>query len=104
VGLLSWGALSDGRTGLSFTIAAGPCPRSQTMFYCLRFETSLFVASYDSQGYGGGIDPASRWDTVILGTDHTENTASVIETCLPNDRLATIVARLAQKTVSPLFA
>jgi hypothetical protein len=23
------------------------------MFYCLRFETSLFVASYDSQGYGG---------------------------------------------------
>jgi hypothetical protein len=26
-----------------------------TIFYCLRFETSLFVASYDSQGYGGGI-------------------------------------------------
>jgi hypothetical protein len=23
-----------------------------TIFYCLRFETSLFVASYDSQGYG----------------------------------------------------
>jgi hypothetical protein len=28
-----------------------------TIFYCLRFETSLFVASYDSQGYGGGIGP-----------------------------------------------
>jgi hypothetical protein len=28
-----------------------------TIFYCLRFETSLFVASYDSQGYGGGIRP-----------------------------------------------
>jgi hypothetical protein len=27
-----------------------------TIFYCLRFETSLF-ASYDSQGYGGGIRP-----------------------------------------------
>jgi hypothetical protein len=27
------------------------------IFYCLRFETSLFVASYDSQGYGGGIRP-----------------------------------------------
>jgi hypothetical protein len=27
------------------------------LFYCLRFETSLFVASYDSQGYGGGIRP-----------------------------------------------
>jgi hypothetical protein len=24
-----------------------------TIFYCFRFETSLFVASYDSQGYGG---------------------------------------------------
>jgi hypothetical protein len=28
-----------------------------TVFYCLRFETSLFVASYDSQGHGGGIRP-----------------------------------------------
>jgi hypothetical protein len=27
------------------------------IFYCLRFETSLFVASYDSQGHGGGIRP-----------------------------------------------
>jgi hypothetical protein len=26
-----------------------------TIFYCLRFETSLFVASYDSQCHGGGI-------------------------------------------------
>jgi hypothetical protein len=25
--------------------------------YILRFETSLFVASYNSQGYGGGIRP-----------------------------------------------
>jgi hypothetical protein len=30
---------------------------SRTIFYCLRFETCLFVASYDSQGYGGGIRP-----------------------------------------------
>jgi hypothetical protein len=28
-----------------------------TIFYCLRFETSFFVASYDSQGHGGGIPP-----------------------------------------------
>jgi hypothetical protein len=28
-----------------------------TVFYCLRLETSLFVASYDSQGHGGGIRP-----------------------------------------------
>jgi hypothetical protein len=34
-GLLMWGALSDERTGLSFTIAAG----LMTIFYCLRVET-----------------------------------------------------------------
>jgi hypothetical protein len=27
----------------------------ETIFYCLRIEISLSVASYDSQGYGGGI-------------------------------------------------
>jgi hypothetical protein len=26
-----------------------------TIFYCLRFETSLFFASYGSKGHGGGI-------------------------------------------------
>jgi hypothetical protein len=36
----------------------GPSPLGlATIFYCLRFETSLFVASYDSQGHGGGIRP-----------------------------------------------
>jgi hypothetical protein len=77
-GLLMWGALSDDRTGLSFTIAAGPSQRSHsgprpvglaTIFYCLRFETSLFVASYDSQGYGGGIDPASTREFVASSSD-----------------------------------
>jgi hypothetical protein len=35
---------------------SGPSPLGlATVFYCLRFETSLFVASYDSQGHGGGI-------------------------------------------------
>jgi hypothetical protein len=63
--LLMWGALSDEKTGLSFTIASGPRHRSHflgssplgllTIFHFLRYETSLFVASYDSQGYGGGI-------------------------------------------------
>jgi hypothetical protein len=66
-GLLMWGALSDERTGLLFTIAAGPRQRSHfrvrvllglaIKFYSLRFETSLFVASYDLQRYGGGIRP-----------------------------------------------
>jgi hypothetical protein len=40
-----------------------------TIFYCLRFETSLFVASYDSQGYGGGIRTRLR----MGGPDLTEH-------------------------------
>jgi hypothetical protein len=37
---------------------SGPSPLGlETIFYCLTFETSLFVASYDSQGHGGGIRP-----------------------------------------------
>jgi hypothetical protein len=51
----------DERTGLSFVYAAGPRQRSPlglvTIFHCLRCETFLLVASYDSQGYGGGIRP-----------------------------------------------
>jgi hypothetical protein len=40
-----------------------------TIFYCLRFETSLFVASYDSQGHGGGIRPrlhTGHWLTLFM--------------------------------------
>jgi hypothetical protein len=76
--LIPWGALSDERTGLSFGCTAGPCQRSlsrvlvpwdlATVFYCLRFETSLFVASYDSQGHGGGIRPRlhTGFSTIVL--------------------------------------
>jgi hypothetical protein len=59
--------LPDERMDLSFTISTGPRQRihsrvrvpwdSQPYFYCLRFETSLFVASYDWQDYGGAIRP-----------------------------------------------
>jgi hypothetical protein len=35
---------------------SGPSPLGlATIFYSLRFETSVFVASYDSQSHGGGI-------------------------------------------------
>jgi hypothetical protein len=37
---------------------SGPSPIGLVaLFYRLRFETSLFIASYDSQGHGGGIRP-----------------------------------------------
>jgi hypothetical protein len=59
-GLLMWAAFSGERTGMSLTFAAGLASavllgELATVFYCLRFETSNFVASYDSQGHGGGI-------------------------------------------------
>jgi hypothetical protein len=63
-GLLTWDALSDERTVLSFTISAGPRQSSdlRVRVPCDHILLShiwdfLFVASYDSQGYGGGIPP-----------------------------------------------
>jgi hypothetical protein len=62
-----WGALSDERTGMSFVYSAGPCQRSlfrvqvpwesRPYFTVSDLKTSLFVASYDPQGHGGGIRP-----------------------------------------------
>jgi hypothetical protein len=53
-----WGALSDERTGvcrlqlllaLASAVIFGPIPvRLVTLFYCLRFETSLFVAHIEN--------------------------------------------------------
>jgi hypothetical protein len=46
------------RWPLPAQLFSGPSPlRLATEFYCLRFEISLFVASYDSQGHDGGIRP-----------------------------------------------
>jgi hypothetical protein len=65
--LFFWDAIFDERAGLSFVYAAGPrqCSLSRVRvpwisrpyFYCLSFDISNFVASYDSQGHGGGIRP-----------------------------------------------
>jgi hypothetical protein len=38
-----------------------------TIFYCLNYETSLFVASYDSQGHGEGITSLSWIKAPIWG-------------------------------------
>jgi hypothetical protein len=46
---------------------SGPSPLGLvTIFYCLRFETSLFVTSYDSQGHDGGIWPRLQTGTLWL--------------------------------------
>jgi hypothetical protein len=102
LGLLMWGALSNKRMGLSFTIAAGPCqrsraqvrvprdswpyftisdsrlpklegqipifisPRNRVAHLYPRALGSLFIASYDSQGYGGGIRTRLHMDVPWL--------------------------------------
>jgi hypothetical protein len=66
-GLLMWGALSLSLTRVRVCRLHCSWTRQRSHFrvpspvglmaiiYCFRFEISLFVASYDSQGYGGGI-------------------------------------------------
>jgi hypothetical protein len=41
-----------------------------TILNCLRFATSLFVASYDSQGYGGGNRPRLHTGKSISSVSH----------------------------------
>jgi hypothetical protein len=41
----------------STVILRSECHGTRDIFYCLRFETSIFVSSYDSQGYGRSIRP-----------------------------------------------
>jgi hypothetical protein len=63
---------------------SGPSPlRLATIFYCLSFETSIFVASYDSQGHAGGLLPCVhshlRWSD---GQEDTFSKGSVVTVCL----------------------
>jgi hypothetical protein len=55
----------------------------EAIFYCLRFETSPFVTSYNSQGHGGGIRLCLHTGISELtahSMDSIENTASIVET------------------------
>jgi hypothetical protein len=55
---------------LASAVFLGPSPLGlATVFYCLRFETSLYVASYDSQGHGGGIQPRLHTGISLLLAD-----------------------------------
>jgi hypothetical protein len=67
---------------------SGPSPLGlETIFYCLTFETSLFVAFYDSQGHGGGIRSRLHtgmnwtewnWSLYKLATDHPQKTHQLL--------------------------
>jgi hypothetical protein len=79
-----------------------------TIFYCPRFETSLFVASYDSQGYSGGIPsrlhtglPIANKLRVPLwpGADRRQNTHFNVSSVVICVSVATIM-RVHQKSLS----
>jgi hypothetical protein len=60
---------------------SGPSPLGlETIFYCLTFETSLFIVFYDSQGHGGGIRP--RLHAGLL-TGYPESESYVTTDCQP---------------------
>jgi hypothetical protein len=51
---------------------SGPSPVGlATTFYCPRFESSLFVASYKSQGYGLGI--RLRFHTGVISESQSQS-------------------------------
>jgi hypothetical protein len=56
-GLLMWGALSDGRTGLSFTITAGPRQRSHSWVRVPLDSWPFFTVSHSILTQPGGPDP-----------------------------------------------
>jgi hypothetical protein len=87
---------------LSAQSFSGPSPLAlATVFYCLRFESSLFVAAYDSQSKSTHSQPiieflsslgrdrvenissniSSSVTTRSYRTDHVENTASKLPNC-----------------------
>jgi hypothetical protein len=83
-GLLMWGALSDKRTGLLFTIAAALASaltlgseshRTRDHILLSQIQDFIFVASYDLQGYAGCIWPrlhAGLTDTILNSKSHCD--------------------------------
>jgi hypothetical protein len=76
-----------------------------TIFYCLSFETSLFVASYDSQGHGGGIRPRLHtgeffsneplfFITTLHGPHRKHSLSAVRKACLQHRCVVMEVTRL----------
>jgi hypothetical protein len=93
VGSLIWGALSDERTGLSFTIAAGPRQRSHSHVLILWDSGPYFTLSDSRLPFSSPpttrramvevFDPASTWDT--------HSSESVSDSCvMTNGQLASL--------------
>jgi hypothetical protein len=85
-----------------------------TMFYSPRFETSLFVASYDLQGYGGGIrtrihtgltHPSGKLSCSNASANHVEVTSlnSTVLAFLAVTVLLTVRCRVYRLSMSKIY-
>jgi hypothetical protein len=70
--LLMWGALSDERTGIQFTIAAGPCERNHFPVRVPWDSWPYFTVSDSRLSFS--VPPTTRKDTVeVFDTASTRN-------------------------------
>jgi hypothetical protein len=89
-GLLIWGVFSDERTGLSFTVAAGPRQRSHSRVR-LSWDSRPYFTVSDSKLHFSSpptthratvevFDSASTqgWTGQLVGANHVENTALLL--------------------------
>jgi hypothetical protein len=75
---------------------SGPRPMGlATIFYCFRFETFLFVASYDSQGHGDWLFSTELFFITTLHGPFRKHSLSVAgKACLQRRCITTEVIRL----------
>jgi hypothetical protein len=103
--LLMWSALSDERTGLSFRFTGRPRQRNDfgseslgTRDHILlsQIRDFLFVVSYDSRGYGGGIRRRLHPGLILLSQSqsHIATDGQSISKCFcPNSYGLVVVGR-----------
>jgi hypothetical protein len=96
---------------LASAVFFGPSPLGlATVFYCLRFETSLFVASYDSQGHGGVIRPRLHMGAliawvapVVFKTRHGPQRKHIFPYCFVSAVTCLSSRCLGMDRITPLF-
>jgi hypothetical protein len=107
-----WGALSDDRMSMSFLIVAGPRQRSHSRVPVRRNSWPYFSVSdsrlqqpgepgpriYIPQEQGGGLPNITRIALYSVCADRTENSASIVGTCLPNHCIVMVAALTAQNS------
>jgi hypothetical protein len=106
--LLMWGSVSDERTGLPFTITAGPRQRSHSWVLVPRDSWPYFTVSDSRLPQPGGPCP---WVYIPVsavfnitprhGPNRKHSPSIVVEACLPRRCIATVSERTTYKTPFP---